>query len=360
MKEGMRLPPLQEHKGFIPPVHIGPWIKDIRYMAISVGLASAVLLAAVLAKDRVGPLWTDLTKKGQSDTGSENQIPTQVPAVVINGERYVTAPTATATIAPTETAAPPSPTATEKPAPTATSTATATAVPRILVPQSEKVFETGMVERYGMITEQNFDRFFARIPEKEFQKLIEEQPDLILFPYFPLSDKFEIGESVSSNGAGTNIKIYSPHVLLIAGVNGKLEFTKSVGSYSGLYIVQDLSEKVSIRFQNTVLGRNPKLKPIIDDAPIWKSVDSRGKDVTKGLVVAEFFGSDAFDNGKYSGAENQIGFNITKLEKLDTPVKIGPGNLTMTAKTTYLTPSLSNPDLWVHTKDGRIAIPKLQ
>lgn len=48
--------------------------------------------------------------------------PSPTSAVVINGERYVVAPTATAI--PTETAAPPSPTATEKTAPTAIASAT--------------------------------------------------------------------------------------------------------------------------------------------------------------------------------------------------------------------------------------------
>lgn len=279
------------------------------------------------------------------------EIPTPPAArALIGGENYIVAPIET----PTQES---SPTTTPTTAP-ATATATATPVAPLKA-SSEKVFLTGLVERYGMVTEKNFDNYFSRISKEEMQQLIKEQPDLILFPFIPLSEQFSIGETQSTSSIdgqkNNHIIVYSPHLSIIAGTDGKLDLLKQRTSFYGLNIVQDVSEKTIIYYQNSVLGANSKLKPEID-APVWTNNDTRGVPVKKGQVVAEFFGSDAFDNGKYSGPADQIKLSFYRFDKLDKPVKIGPGNLTITAQTTDLTPSLSNLQSWVHTKDGKIAI----
>lgn len=292
-------------------------------------------------------------------------IPPVLTPTVINGEAMSVAPMAPTEIADLQARIA---TATKESPPTAIPTTApaeiATPVPEIMKPQSEKTFPTGLVERYGMVTEKNFDQYFSRVSPEEMQKLLKEQPDLPLFPFIPLSDQFSIGETLSTSPLdgqnGIDIKVYSPHLAMVAGIDGKLYFMKQGANFYGLGILQDLSERTKIQFQMQILGTNSKFKPAID-APVWTGNTPVGVPVQKGQLLAEFFGSDAINRATYSGSENQVDLTVYQLDKLDEPIRVKTdmGTVTMTNKITDLVSSLSNPSGWKHTADGKIAILRL-
>lgn len=116
------MPHHPEKRHFIPPVRI----------VYSAGLTLALLVAGIVAKDRI-ITWINNEADKKGDSGTGNVIPTPVPGVIIGGDRYILTPTASATLAETATP-PPSPSAISREAvPTAPATtpaiATATAIP---------------------------------------------------------------------------------------------------------------------------------------------------------------------------------------------------------------------------------------
>lgn len=230
-----------------------------------------------------------------------------------------------------------------------------TATPAPIKPQSEKMFSTGLIERYGMVTEKNLDNYFSRVSQEELQMLLKEQPDLPLFPFVPLSDQFSIGEIEYQADEQTfkEIIVYSTHLLVVADYNGLIKYVNTPSGISSINLAEKLSETTTLGSGYRVLGEKPKLTPKIN-APDWLSKD-KGQPVKKGDALAEFLGSGPYNSpGKYSATVNQIRFEISKSETLPEPIK--QGTMKIFSRNTNLTPFLSDAFDWVHTKEGKIAI----
>lgn len=247
------------------------------------------------------------------------------------------------TITPTGTA---TATATKPATSTSTSTATATKpaltpTPEPFKPKEEKTFPNGVVEKYGMVTEQNSDTCFIRVTPEEFAQINKEQANLPLFPYSP-SQEFNMGEMKGADGVTNQINIYSKGVTVRASIDGQFNLsTMSVSSEKG----SDGSYSHAEVFAN-----NPQIDPHTRDK----------QKVKKGDILFIFAGSDeiAFNPEMYKADANRLAFYYQKRVDLDPPrVEMLPGGGKKTTKIDISgqTPLLSQVDKWIH-KNGKIVI----
>jgi len=211
----------------------------------------------------------------------------------------------------------------------------------------------GLTESYDLVTERTFSTFFERVSEERFRALAATQSDLPLFPFTPLSPTLSIGESVSTGG-NRSIVLYCERVAIRATSDGGLATTGF-----GFQLDQRLSTTAIASFTYRWLGDAPNVKILQElprSAPIGQSA---GQATRRGDSIAQFLGSGPFDNGRYSGAANQLGFSALSWEKLPEPlVTVRPDGtrVTTVAATADRTPSISKPFEWIHTDSGKIAV----
>lgn len=218
----------------------------------------------------------------------------------------------------------------------------------------EEVPRSAGIDKYGLITEKNFNQHFARVGKEEFKKLIEENPNKIVFPINPLSDRFSFGEyestTLTDDSKNRNpyftLAIYVEKAAIIAPVDGYVNvLTDGTGKPISVLVFNRLSPIESTTHKIASSGKNPKFINYLP--PTTK--------IAKGDTFAHFEGSEPTIIGDNNVRENHLYIYMYYAKKLPQPIGV------KTHEMTYLTPSLSNHDKrWLRSSDGRIAIPKIE
>ena len=227
------------------------------------------------------------------------------------------------------------------------------------------------VERFGLVTEANFDTYFVFVSREELDQLLLDQPDRMLFPFSPRGP-FNLGVADLAGGTNATLLIYSGNIAVFAPHDGQYRPLNTRGNASASACRGDLSGTKDSQYQCTSFesfAPNPQVyfdvsfpadfnsqRPIDPDRP-GPAIDRR-----RGDHLFDFLGADPVtDLSSYGwlAPANQLRFHIESVKVLDAgrPGVVEGHPVTFNRVTTgsYLTPSPTDTDRWI-IKGSRVAV----